>query len=150
MGGERGHEKLASGIQGGKHLLLPSGQEIQRLVLYSVGLALLFIVRAVKYENSADFSPVLLLGALGWFVVLALSLLPGMGSTEAQARAAMSRTILFGGMSGLLLWACLRVGGSSGPTGILDNILVLLEFAVGYAMLGLLIALPSVLSKRRQ
>jgi hypothetical protein len=123
---------------------------IQRLVLYSLGLALLFIVRAVKYDNSADFSPVLFLGALGWFFVLALSLLPGMDSTKAQAKAAMFRTVLFGGTSGLLLWACLRVGGSSGPAGMWGSILILLEFAVGYAMLGFLIALPSMLSKRRQ
>lgn len=150
VGDERDREELASGTQEGEHLSPRAGQVIRRVVLFVLGLAVLFIVRAAKYRNSADFSPALLLGAVAWFVVLALSLLPGLGSTKVQVKAAISRAVLFGATSGSLLWLCLYLGGTPGPGGGFGNLVILLEFVVGYALLGFLIAVPSALFRRRQ
>ena len=122
---------------------------IKRIVLYASGLALLFIIRGMKYKNSSDFSPVLLLGALIWFVVLTLSLLPGLADVKLHKKVIISRAMLFGMMAGLVLWAFLYFFGKPAHGGVVMNLLILAEYAIGYSLLGCLISVPTVFFRGR-
>lgn len=122
---------------------------IKRTALYVFGLAVLFIVRKISYENSSDFNPVLLFGALIWFAVLTLSLLPGLDNVKLRKKEIISRAALFGMTAGLVLWTFLFLVGKPAHGGVVRNMLVLAEFVVGYALLGCLISIPTVFLRGR-
>jgi len=103
----------------------------------------------MKYEDSSDFSPALLLGALIWFVVLTLSLMPGLGEVKLHKKVIISRAMLFGMIAGLVLWAFLFFFGKPAHGGVFMNLLILAEYVIGYALLGCLISIPAVFLRGR-
>lgn len=121
---------------------------IMRIILYIAGLAIMFSIGKTNYDSLIDYLPAILFGALIMYVLLVLSLLPGIGERLLK-RQIIYRVMTFGTSAGLVLWLFLLIAGKPATGGIINNILVLIEFMVGYALLGLLLSVPSLFSRTK-